>query len=84
VTCRELADFILEYLDGELPPEVRQEFETHLSMCENCRAYLATYLAAVELGRRAFRDPESDAMNEGAPEELIAAILAAAKKRDPQ
>jgi anti-sigma factor RsiW len=81
VTCRELADFILGYLSGELPEDVRQEFEAHLSACENCREYLETYRAAVEMGRRAFRDDQADVAQARAPEDLIAAVLAAAKKR---
>ncbi|HEV3484255.1 MAG TPA: zf-HC2 domain-containing protein [Vicinamibacterales bacterium] len=82
MTCRELADFILQYLESELPAEVRRDFERHLSLCENCREYLATYKTAVEIGRRAYRDPEADAAAAGAPEDLIAAILEAVKKRE--
>jgi anti-sigma factor RsiW len=76
MTCREVADFILDYSTGELSLEVRGMFERHLSVCPNCREYLAQYLTIVKLGRRAFGD-DLGAAESGVPEELVAAILAA-------
>lgn len=77
VTCRELADFILDYLDGGLAAEERARFEGHLSRCPNCRRYVAAYETTVSLGRRAFDDEKATAETTGAPEDLIKAILAA-------
>jgi anti-sigma factor RsiW len=77
MTCRELADFLLEYCAGELPQRVRTRFERHLGRCPNCREYLAQYQAAVDLGRRAFDDGRMAATAAGVPDELVAAILAA-------
>ncbi|HXW08320.1 MAG TPA: zf-HC2 domain-containing protein [Vicinamibacterales bacterium] len=77
MTCRELADFILDYLAGTLPDETRRIFDHHLTICPNCVRYLATYRSTVELGRRAFEDDDRRAREAGVPEELIAAILAA-------
>ena len=79
MTCREVADFLMEYLDGELPPAALAEFERHLECCENCRNYLAHYEAATALGRRAFDDEQADPGN--VPEDLIQAILAARARR---
>jgi len=78
VTCREFADFIMEYLDGELPEDVRGSFERHLSRCPNCHTYLAQYRATVEVGRSAFADDEANLPSD-VPEELIRAILASRK-----
>jgi anti-sigma factor RsiW len=75
VTCREFADFISDYLSGELPPEVRARFEAHLGVCSNCVKYLAGYQATTELGRRAF-DDENSVLSEDVPEEFVKAILA--------
>jgi anti-sigma factor RsiW len=75
VTCRELADFIREYLDGELPARVLAAFERHLSVCPNCCTYLAQYQATVAAGREAFADDEA-AVPAEVPEELVQAILA--------
>jgi anti-sigma factor RsiW len=78
VTCRELADFIGDYLSGELPADARAEFEHHLRLCPNCRRYLAGYEATVALGKAAF-DDENAAVPADVPEELVQAILDARK-----
>jgi anti-sigma factor RsiW len=74
VTCREFADFIADYLSGELPPGGRSAFEHHLQLCTNCQKYLAGYEAAVKLGKRAFDDDDA-ALPADVPEELVKAIL---------
>jgi anti-sigma factor RsiW len=75
VTCRELADFIAGYLSGELSPDAHRLFVSHLTRCPNCQKYLASYEAAVALGRRAF-DDEQDGLPADVPADLIDAILA--------
>jgi len=79
MTCREFADFIMDYLSGELSPDVRQTFETHLSRCTNCQKYLAGYKQTIELGRRAFEDDEAELPGD-VPEDLIKAIMAARRR----
>ena len=76
MTCREFADFILDYLSGELSTELRAAFESHLSVCVNCRRYLASYQETVKLGKRAFEDDDANVPSQ-VPEELVKAILAA-------
>lgn len=78
MTCRELADFIMAYLDGELPPGERAAFDRHLSLCPNCVHYLATYKATIQLERQAFEEPK-DGRDLRMPEELVKAILDARK-----
>jgi anti-sigma factor RsiW len=77
VTCREFADFMLDYSTGELPQNTRLAFERHLERCRNCRAYLDLYLRTVEAGRRVAAADLADASSCGVPDDLIAAILAA-------
>ncbi len=76
MTCREFADFMLDYLSDELSAESRAAFEYHLSLCTNCRHYLAGYRETVKLGKRAFEDDDANVPSE-VPEELVKAILAA-------
>ena len=76
MTCRELADFIIDYRDGALADDVREKFDRHLTRCPNCRRYIAAYETTVSLGRRAFADRDATAEATGAPEDLIKAILA--------
>jgi len=79
VTCRELADFIADYLSRELPAPIRDAFDRHLTLCPNCRRYLASYEATIALGKAAF-DDENAAVPADVPEELVRAILDARKR----
>jgi hypothetical protein len=79
MTCKEVADFLLEYTTGELPALVRDLFDLHLRLCPNCREYLALYLTTIELGRHAF--DHGNAIDAGVPEELVHAILASRSSR---
>ena len=79
MTCREFADFIGDYLSGELASDVRMGFERHLRLCGNCRRYLTQYEATIKLGKRAFDDDDAQ-LPQDVPEELVRAILHARKK----
>jgi predicted anti-sigma-YlaC factor YlaD len=79
VTCKEVADFLDDYLAGDLSGRVRALFDTHLSRCPNCREYLALYRTTVSLGRSAL-DDAAHAVEHGIPEELVASILASRKQ----
>lgn len=81
MTCRDAADFILDYLAGTLDPDIHARFEWHLSVCANCVEYLVQYQRTIELGRRAFDDDFAPAVRAGVPEELVTAILAAKSSR---
>jgi anti-sigma factor RsiW len=74
VTCREFADFMGDYLAGELAAGTRSAFDRHLQLCPNCRKYLAGYAETVKLGKRAFERDDA-AVPADIPEELVQAIL---------
>jgi anti-sigma factor RsiW len=76
ITCRELIEFLHLYLEGELPPERVAEFERHLSACDSCVNYLATYKETIALGKVACRELDQP-VGADVPEELVAGILAA-------
>jgi anti-sigma factor RsiW len=80
VTCREFADFMMDYLSGELSKELQAAFEYHLGLCSNCRRYLASYQETVKLGKRAFADDDANVPPQ-VPEELVKAILAARPRK---
>ncbi|MDH4063479.1 MAG: zf-HC2 domain-containing protein [Acidobacteriota bacterium] len=79
MTCRDFADFIMDYLAGELPDDTRADFEQHVSRCPNCHEYLAQYRNTIAAGRLAFADPDDEVPPE-VPEDLIKAVLASRKK----
>jgi anti-sigma factor RsiW len=77
MTCRELIEFLDDYMGNGLIAEERQSFEAHLAVCPPCVAYLQTYRRTVELAKTAVRsDPPAEL-----PSELVAAICAARSKK---
>ena len=80
MTCREFVEVLMAYLDGELAPEERSVFEEHIGACPPCLTYLDTYKEAVALGKSLCEDPEGPVPGD-APEELVAAVLAARRAR---
>ncbi len=53
VTCQELiVDFLCDYLDASLGPDLAAALEGHLRDCPPCLAYLNTYKRSRELARR--------------------------------
>jgi anti-sigma factor RsiW len=79
MTCREFADFMMEYLSDELPSGSRSAFEHHLSVCRNCRRYLTSYEQSIKLGKHAFEQDDA-LVPASVPEELVKAILAARRR----
>ena len=79
MTCREFADFMMDYLSGELPTRVRSEFDHHLSVCANCVKYLTSYRETIALGKRAFDDDGAPVPTD-VPEDLVKAILSSTKR----
>jgi predicted anti-sigma-YlaC factor YlaD len=75
VTCQEIADFLMDYLDGTLPGTQRAIFEEHLGECPECVAYIKSYQATIRMSKKT--RPEAP---DTAPEDLIQAILAARKR----
>lgn len=44
MTCERLIeDFLADYLDAKLAPEVAADLERHLAVCPPCVAYVNTY-----------------------------------------
>jgi anti-sigma factor RsiW len=79
--CGELVQFLLDYLEGELPPDVAASFRDHLDKCPPCLVYLRTYQQTILTARRALCDDKPCSMPK-VPEEMIRAILDA-RASDP-
>jgi len=79
VTCRELTEFLDDYLSGVLPEEERQAFNHHLAQCPSCVAYMKTYETSVRLGKAVLGRSEEPLPGD-LPEDLVRAILAIRKK----
>ncbi len=78
MNCREFTEFLMAYLDDELPAGERGTFEYHLHGCQSCVNFMESYRATISLGRVACSDEA--AIPEEVPEALVRAILAARAK----
>lgn len=81
LTCKELYDFMADYLDGNLPEDVMCIMKAHLSRCPCCEHYLENYRMAIRLGACACSEYAEDEVPASVPEPLIQAILEARKKQ---
>ncbi len=52
-TCKESIDLLLDFLEGELPGELRARLETHFGGCSPCEEFLKSYRATPVLCRKA-------------------------------
>lgn len=72
MTCRELSDFLADYVAGELPQEVSEAFNGHLGHCPECHLFVEQYRVTIHLCCEAYDDP----LPRSLPEDLVSAILA--------
>jgi anti-sigma factor RsiW len=73
ITCRELIDFIADYLEDRLDANDRREFDRHLAVCPSCVNYLDAYKKTIALGKQALA-PSDEPARGVAPEGLLKAI----------
>ena len=75
LTCKEFDDFMIDYLDENLP--VWQKFMCwlHVKMCRECANFVQEYQRSIALGKSAY-DAPNELVPDSVPEELIKAALA--------
>lgn len=73
MTCRDVIEFLTEYLAGNLSEADQALFERHLAVCDPCVAYLKSYQQTVQLVQESAADDPLP--SEPVPEELVQAIL---------
>ncbi len=75
LTCKEFDDFMVDYLDENLP--VWQKFMCwlHVKMCRECAKFVQEYRRSIALGKTAYDAPD-EPVPDSVPEELIQAALA--------
>ncbi len=79
MNCREFVDFLMDYLEEQLPDRQRRVFETHMDDCPTCVTYLDTYRETARVGRELCSDPDGPVPEE-VPEGLVRAVLAARRE----
>lgn len=76
ITCRQFEDFVVDFLDGSLPPARRRVFELHLRTCHECRQYLARYRETLALSLELRDEP----LLADIPRGLVRAIAGAIRR----
>ena len=62
-THAEIREFLIHYLENQLPLLKQVQFRMHLLFCRKCHDYLRKYDTSIKLSQNYLRDPP--------PEELI-------------
>jgi anti-sigma factor RsiW len=73
LSCRELVEFLDDYLEGRLPAERLAVFERHIAVCGDCKDFIAGYRSAQQAAHAALCDEGLLPL----PEDLVRAIVAA-------
>ena len=73
MTCRDFANFLLDYVERELPADARRRFDEHMAICPDCVQYLQHYTETVKAGRLAMAED----LPADVPDDLVRAILEA-------
>ncbi len=76
ITCEAFEDFVLAYLEDELPPRQKWAFEFHLRLCRECREYLYAYRTALAVAVASGREAPVS-LPDHVPDDLVAAVVAA-------
>ncbi|MEO0420808.1 MAG: zf-HC2 domain-containing protein [Pseudomonadota bacterium] len=75
LTCKELDEFLVDFLDGNLPLRTKLAMHLHLGLCKDCREYVRDYERAITLGRKACSTAEDEEVAD-VPEALVQTVLA--------
>jgi anti-sigma factor RsiW len=51
-SCKDICEFLCDYLEGDLPESKRAPFAAHLKACPPCAEYLHQYEATIKLARK--------------------------------
>ena len=73
MNCRDLAEVLIDYVAGDLPPDEAERIRQHLDFCPPCVCYIETYQLTIRLTRHLPCEP--------LPEELKQRLQAALESR---
>ena len=82
MNCRDVETFLDDYLDGSLPWPTLLRFKVHVSVCAECKLYIARYKCAIELGQRLLAPSPDAPADDAVPPELVDVILASIQGED--
>jgi anti-sigma factor RsiW len=54
MTCEQIVDLLVEYVEGELDSAITESVEKHVSECPDCEHFVNTYTVTIAMAERAF------------------------------
>lgn len=54
MTCEQIVDLLVEYVEGELDSAITESVEKHVNECPDCEHFVNTYTATIAMAERAF------------------------------
>ena len=64
MNCRDMAEYLSDYVDGDLDESIRKVIDSHGGECPPCRAFVRTLRRTVELVRANPREPLPPALRQ--------------------
>ena len=83
INCQECADFIIDYVEGNLSDGVADDFKIHLEKCPPCLEYVESYRETMRVTKSLCCEEEKKKLG-CCPESLIQKILLLRKDCDKQ
>lgn len=74
LTCRQVEEFLMDYLENRLGFWMTLQFQVHLFMCPNCSKYIQEYKNTIALEIKVFENLEDEAIG-NVPDDILQAIL---------
>jgi predicted anti-sigma-YlaC factor YlaD len=62
MSCREMAEHLSDYIDGEIREDLRSLIDAHRGDCPPCEAFIRTLARTVEVVRAQPREPLSPSL----------------------
>ncbi len=82
LTCKQFDDFMVDFLERDLPFTQRASCWMHLKLCRHCAKFVRQYEETIALGKQAFDDPDGP-LPDTVPEDLINAAVAHRRNTRP-
>jgi anti-sigma factor RsiW len=74
MTCEQIVDLLVEYVEGELLPDASAQVESHVTECPDCEHFVNTYKATISLAETAFTQAMPAEVKTAMEEQLRKAI----------
>lgn len=74
LTCRQVEEFLMDYLEKRLGLWTTLQFHVHIFMCPNCTKYIQEYKNTIALEKQIFQNPDEEAIG-NVPDDILQAII---------